>query len=92
MSPRNKELNEKMRMETKTKIVDAALEVFSGYGFHGTTMNKIAKHTGLSNGLVYHYFPSKEKLFYYLVDSALKISRKAWTDAIDSPGTPLEKI
>ena len=92
MSPRSKQLNEQMRAEAMAKITQAALEVFSENGYHGTTMNQIMRASGLSKGLVYHYFPSKEKVFYHLIDSALEISRNTWMEALDSPGTAWEKI
>jgi AcrR family transcriptional regulator len=92
MSPRGKKLNEQMRADATTKITKAALEVFASYGYYGATMEQIMKVSGLSKGLVYHYFPSKEKIFFHLVDTALEISRKTWRDALDSPGTAWEKI
>jgi AcrR family transcriptional regulator len=92
MSPRGKKLNEQMRSDAMARITKAALEVFSAYGYYGSTMEKIMKASGLSKGLVYHYFPSKEKVFFHLVDSALEISRTTWKDAFDSPGTAWEKI
>jgi AcrR family transcriptional regulator len=92
MSPRGKKLNEQMRADAMAKITRAALEVFAAYGYHGATMEQIMRVSGLSKGLVYHYFPSKESIFFHLVDSALEISRSTWTDALDSPGTAWEKI
>src|SRR5512136_1164415 len=92
MSPRGKKLNEKMRSEAIAKITRAALIVFAEYGYHGATMEQIMRASGLSKGLVYHYFPSKEKIFIHLVDTALNISRNTWQAALDSPGTAWEKI
>lgn len=92
MSPRGNKLNEQMRSDAIARITQAALEVFAAYGYYGSTMEKIMKASGLSKGLLYHYFPSKEKVFFHLVDSALEISRNTWQDAFDSPGTAWEKI
>jgi AcrR family transcriptional regulator len=92
MSPRGKKLNEQMRTDARAKITRAALEVFSEYGYHGATMEQIMKVSGLSKGLVYHYFSSKEKIFFHLVDTALEISKNTWKEALDSPGTAWEKI
>lgn len=92
MSPRGIQKNEQMRAVAKTKITKAALKVFAEYGFHGATMKQIMQITGLSKGLVYHYFSSKEKIFFHLVDSALEISRNTWNDALHTPGTAWEKI
>lgn len=92
MSPRGKKLNEQMRADASAKITRAALEVFAEYGFYGAKMEQIMKVSGLSKGLVYHYFPSKEKIFFHLVDTALEISRNTWMEALDTPGTAWEKI
>jgi AcrR family transcriptional regulator len=92
MSPRGKKLNEQMRSDAMAKITKAALEVFAGYGYHGATMAHIMQVSGLSKGLVYHYFPSKEKIFLHLIDTALEISKNIWEDAFASPGTAWEKI
>jgi AcrR family transcriptional regulator len=92
MSPRGKKLNEQMRADATAKITRAALEVFAAYGYYGAKMEQIMQVSGLSKGLVYHYFPSKEKIFFHLVDNALEISRNTWKAALDSPGTAWEKI
>lgn len=92
MSPRGITRNEQMRAEALAKITRAALEVFAEYGYHGTTMNQIMQVSGLSKGLVYHYFPSKEKVFFYLIDTALEISRNTWREALELPGTAWERI
>jgi TetR/AcrR family transcriptional regulator len=92
MSPRNQKQNEQMRNEATDKITRAALEVFAEYGYHATTMEQIMRVSGLSKGLVYHYFPSKENIFFNLIDSAIEISGNIWKEALDSPGTAWEKI
>ena len=92
MSPRGEKRNEQMRSEAMARITRAALEVIAEYGYDGTTMNQITQVSGLSKGLVYHYFPSKEKVFFHLIDTALEISRNTWREALDFPGTAWEKI
>ena len=92
MSPRKQEQNEQMRAEALAKISGAALKVFAEYGYHGATMKQIAEGTGLSYGLVYHYFPSKERIFRHLVDFALESSMFALNTALDMPGTAWEKL
>lgn len=92
MSPRNREQNEQMRAETLEKITRAAMKVFSEYGYHGATMNQISKAAGLSYGLVYHYFASKEAVFRHLVDVALDASISTINPAMDVPGTAWEKL
>lgn len=92
MSPRGQEQNQQMRTKAIAKITGAALEVFAEYGYYGATMKHIMQVSGLSKGLVYHYFPSKEKIFFHLVESALEISKNAWTEALNISGTAWQKI
>lgn len=92
MSPRGQTQNEQMRDKAIEKITKAALEVFAEYGYHGATMKQIAQAAGLSYGLVYHYFPSKEKIFCQIIDSSLESSISATIKILDTPGTAWEKI
>ncbi|OHD15101.1 MAG: hypothetical protein A2086_15270 [Spirochaetes bacterium GWD1_27_9] len=92
MAARNLETNEQMRHKTLSRITNASLKIFACYGFHGTSMKQIAKEDKLSYGLLYHYFPSKEKIFLYLVDLALQKSSKIIIDALDIEGSSKEKI
>ena len=92
MSPRGRKQNEQMRKKALETITKAAFEVFAVYGYHGTTMKQIAQASGLSYGLVYHYFPSKEKIFRQIIDSSIESSINATVMILDMPGTAWEKI
>lgn len=71
MSPRSSAQFEEMREEKKTLIMNTALEHFSDYGFHATTISHIAKHAGISKGLMYNYFKSKEDLLAAIINRSL---------------------
>lgn len=43
-------------------IITAARDLFSRKGFHGTSMPEIAQSAGISTGLIYYIFPSKEDI------------------------------
>lgn len=43
-------------------ILNAALELFTERGFHGTTMPLVAELAGVGAGTIYRYFASKEAL------------------------------
>ena len=62
MSPRTSIQFEKIRDEKITLIMEVALEHFANNGYHATTISHIAKHAGISKGLLYNYFESKEAL------------------------------
>ena len=50
-------------------IIDAALKIFRERGYANARMADIARRAGVSYGLVYHYFGSKEVLFEMIVES-----------------------
>ena len=68
MSPRTKEQLEEIREEKFTKISEAALKLFAENGYEGTSISQIAKSAGISKGLVYNYFDSKEAILNEIVD------------------------
>src|ERR1700730_908424 len=46
----------------REEITTAARDLFSRKGFHGTSMPDIARAAGISTGLIYYFFPSKEDI------------------------------
>ena len=58
----NKTTLDKGTSDKRTAILEATLELISERGFHNTPMSLIAKTAGVSAGIVYHYFSSKEEL------------------------------
>jgi len=55
--------------ENQLRIEEAALELFTRQGFHGTNIRDIAEKAGVSQGAIYMYYPSKEAIFEGLVRS-----------------------
>lgn len=51
---------------TKERIYTAALKLFAEKGYGETTLREIAKESGVSLGLAYRYFASKEELLLEL--------------------------
>jgi AcrR family transcriptional regulator len=54
--------------ERRLQIMKTALTVFASNGFKGTSIKNIAEAAGISQGLMYHYFPSKEDLLESTVE------------------------
>jgi len=75
MSPRTPEKFEEIRGEKKQLIMQVALELFANDGYHTTTISKIAQKAGISKGLMYNYFESKEELlssiFYNMLNRTM---------------------
>ncbi|MGZ4106482.1 MAG: TetR/AcrR family transcriptional regulator [Tumebacillaceae bacterium] len=92
MSPRNNEQNQLIRDERREQILSAAVKVFARRGLTGTKISDIAQAAGLSHGLVYHYFDSKDEIFTVLVERALLGSHSILSQASMQPGSPWEKL
>ena len=60
--PRTKEQFEEIRVKTKSEILKAGLKLFARKGYRGTSISDIAREAGISKGLAYNYFESKENL------------------------------
>jgi len=68
------------QLQTRERLLDAALAVFSRRGYYGASVDEIAEEAGHSKGAVYSNFSTKEELFLALVD------RRFAKDAQEYPG------
>ncbi|MEI6048639.1 MAG: TetR/AcrR family transcriptional regulator [Bacteroidota bacterium] len=71
MTPRTKKQFREIREEKKTLIMDVALDHFANEGYHNCTISHIAKHAGISKGLMYNYFESKEVLLTEIINRSI---------------------
>ena len=55
--------NERRKEQRPDEILDAALEEFANRGYAQTRLEDVASRAGVSKGLVYVYFRTKEELF-----------------------------
>jgi AcrR family transcriptional regulator len=54
--------------ERRTQIIDSAIKVFTRKGFADARMDDVASESGLSKGLLYWYFKSKEEIIIAIAD------------------------
>lgn len=66
LMPRTKAQYAQLRQATKEKIQSAAMEVFVRKGFGAANVQEIADTAGISIGLLYRHYRSKEDLFQEL--------------------------
>ncbi len=73
MAPRTSEQFEKIR-ETKSQLIlNTALRLFAERGFYATTVSSIAKEAGVSKGLMYNYFESKDEILVILFEQFITL-------------------
>ena len=81
----------RIQQKNSEAILEAALDVFSTYGFRGATLDQIAEVAGLSKPNLLYYFPSKEAMHQALLTRLLD----TWLDPLremDAEGEPVEEI
>jgi AcrR family transcriptional regulator len=59
------------RIDTRSLILDAALDVFSEHGFEGSSLQQIADRLGLTKAALYYHFHSKDDLLEALIAPAI---------------------
>ncbi|WP_419911353.1 TetR family transcriptional regulator C-terminal domain-containing protein [Hoeflea sp.] len=72
-------------------ILEAALEVFSTYGFRGSTIDQIADKAGMSKPNLLYYFPRKEDIYVTVLENTLEDWLTPFRD-IDPNGDPVEEL
>lgn len=72
MSPRTQKQVQMAREEKRALIMSVALGHFANQGYFKTSINNIARHAGISKGLMYNYFESKEDLLITIINSYIE--------------------
>lgn len=65
-------MNKRSGIESRKKIIDAAMDVFSRKGYAAANIREIAKTAGISVGGVYLYFKNKEELYKSIIDDRMR--------------------
>ena len=65
-------MNRRSGIESRKRIIDAAMSVFSRHGYAKANIREIAKTAGISVGGVYLYFKNKEELYKSLIDDRMR--------------------
>ena len=72
MSPRTQAQFEEMRVSRREQIMNAALELFASEGYNHCSISQLATHAGISKGLMYNYFDSKEALLSAIIEDGMR--------------------
>lgn len=72
-------------LNTRDRILEAAIKVFSSRGFHDTRMDDIVEESKTSKGSIYFYFKSKQEIFLGLIDTFIGLLETRVVRIIDSP-------
>lgn len=81
----------RIQQRNRKRILEAALEVFSQYGYRGATLDQIAEAAGLSKPNILYYFEGKEEIHITLLNALMEV----WLEplvTLDPQGEPLDEI
>lgn len=77
---------------TRSRILDAALDVFSIKGYHNSTVDEIVEQSNTSKGSVYFHFPNKQTLFLALVDKFANLLERRILEAIADEKEGIDRV
>lgn len=77
---------------TKSRILDAALDVFANKGYHDARLDEIIAESHTSKGAIYFHFPNKERLFLALVDQFADLLERRVTEAITQQEAGMARV
>lgn len=79
-------------LESRQRILDAAVEIAGEHGYEGTSIATVSARCGLPASSIYWHFEDKDDL----IAAVIERSFTAWLTAVELPGedtgTPLERV
>ncbi len=78
--------------QRRSELLDKCLGVFLEKGYAAVTTRELERVTGVSTGILYHYFESKEDLFSRLVRSFVEKVTLELADAVVRGQNPAERL
>jgi AcrR family transcriptional regulator len=85
-------MNKRSGIESRNRILTAAMNIFSECGYKGTSMRMIARRAHISVGGLYLYFKSKDDLYLTLVKTRLDDLMDKTREALKDVRDPAEAI
>ncbi len=80
-------LREQQKAATRLRLLQAAEAVFARRGFHGASVDEIAREAGATTGALYANFSGKEDLFLELFDHTMAQDVRGYSEASETGGT-----
>ena len=81
-----------VHIDTRQKIINATLLVAAKNGFERATTGEISRTAGVSEGIIYHYFKSKQELYINMIKERADNYRQALGNEISRIHSPRQKL
>lgn len=79
-------------LSRRREILQAAIEGFSHKGYHGASMEEIARVVGVRKAALYYYFPSKHEILFTILDEFAQGMIEGIEKIYASPNSSVEKL
>src|ERR1700738_1055177 len=73
--------------DTRTRLIDVAIDLFTRHSFAGTSLQMIADELGFTKAAIYHHFRTREQLLAAVIEPMLDELR-AVVESAETRGTP----
>lgn len=78
--------------DRRRQLLDVALETFADNGFHGVSMDDVARAAGVTKPVLYQHFASKHALYHELVDEMGTQLEETVTKAVAGAAGPRQQV
>jgi AcrR family transcriptional regulator len=78
--------------DTRYRILNAAINVFSQKGYHNTRVEEIVEIADTSKGGLYFHFPSKRDIFLRLIDEFADLLEQRITQSMDGINGGIQQV
>lgn len=83
MNPTSNRVRQNDPEGLRTRVLDAAADLFQVRGYHATSMKDLMQATGVSGGALHHHFPTKKSLALAVIaDRVAPDVRRTWIEPI----------
>lgn len=83
---------EERKAETRSKLLDAAAELFAAKGFHAVSAEAVADAADRTTGALYSHFGGKEGLLYALLDEWERAAGRQMRDALSEAASHGDRV
>ncbi|MGN0794025.1 MAG: TetR/AcrR family transcriptional regulator, partial [Aristaeellaceae bacterium] len=77
--------------QSRRRILDSALTEFAQRGYEGSSVNSICAAQGISKGIIYHYFDSKDALYLKCVEECFQLLTEHLRSRVPAPEGSVQK-
>jgi len=81
----------KLDKDKRTRIINAAMKEFR-YGYKKASTDLIVKEAGISKGILFHYFGTKEQLYAFVVSYVLEFAQMKYFEGLDKEQNDILEI